>query len=47
MRELMTATAEHFTLVRDDRAEYSIEVDPREASADTIARCCANSASID
>ncbi len=37
MRELMTATAEHFALVSDDRAEYSIEVDPREASADTIA----------
>jgi oxygen-independent coproporphyrinogen III oxidase len=37
MRELMTATAEHFTLVPDDRAEFSIEIDPREASADTIA----------
>jgi oxygen-independent coproporphyrinogen III oxidase len=36
MRELMAATAEHFTLVPDDRAEYSIEVDPREASAETI-----------
>jgi oxygen-independent coproporphyrinogen III oxidase len=37
MRELMQATAEHFTLAPDDRAEYSIEVDPREASAETIA----------
>jgi oxygen-independent coproporphyrinogen III oxidase len=36
MRELMAATAEHFTLVPDHRAEYSIEVDPREASAETI-----------
>jgi oxygen-independent coproporphyrinogen III oxidase len=36
MRELMAATAEHFTLVPDERAEYSIEVDPREVSADTV-----------
>jgi oxygen-independent coproporphyrinogen III oxidase len=36
MRELMAATARHFTLVPDARAEYSIEVDPREASAETI-----------
>jgi oxygen-independent coproporphyrinogen III oxidase len=36
MRELMAATSEHFTLVPDERAEYSIEVDPREASAETI-----------
>ncbi|WP_250463926.1 oxygen-independent coproporphyrinogen III oxidase [Caballeronia sp. GAFFF2] len=36
MTELMAATAEHFNLVSDDRAEYSIEVDPREASAETI-----------
>ncbi|WP_250499182.1 oxygen-independent coproporphyrinogen III oxidase [Caballeronia sp. GAWG1-5s-s] len=37
MAELMAATAEHFNLVPDARAEYSIEVDPREASAETIA----------
>ncbi|WP_250471794.1 oxygen-independent coproporphyrinogen III oxidase [Caballeronia sp. GAFFF1] len=37
MAELMAATAAHFNLVRDARAEYSIEVDPREASAETIA----------
>ncbi|KIG04200.1 oxygen-independent coproporphyrinogen III oxidase [Caballeronia concitans] len=37
MAELMAATAEHFNLVADERAEYSIEVDPREASAETIA----------
>ncbi|WP_250533412.1 oxygen-independent coproporphyrinogen III oxidase [Caballeronia sp. AZ10_KS36] len=36
MAELMAATAEHFNLVPDARAEYSIEVDPREASAETI-----------
>ncbi len=37
MTELMAATAEHFHLLPDDQAEYSIEVDPREASAETIA----------
>ncbi|SAL17535.1 coproporphyrinogen III oxidase [Caballeronia peredens] len=37
MAELMSATAAHFNLVPDEHAEYSIEVDPREASADTIA----------
>jgi oxygen-independent coproporphyrinogen-3 oxidase len=37
MAELMAATREHFTLLSDDKAEYSIEVDPREASPDTIA----------
>ncbi|WP_244814000.1 oxygen-independent coproporphyrinogen III oxidase [Caballeronia sp. Lep1P3] len=37
MAELMAATSEHFDLVSDARAEYSIEVDPREASAQTIA----------
>ncbi|WP_244848180.1 oxygen-independent coproporphyrinogen III oxidase [Caballeronia sp. SL2Y3] len=36
MAELMAATAEHFNLVPDARAEYSIEVDPREASVGTI-----------
>ncbi|SDQ47753.1 oxygen-independent coproporphyrinogen III oxidase [Paraburkholderia tuberum] len=37
MAELMAATREHFKLLSDDRAEYSIEVDPREASPDTVA----------
>ncbi|WP_233802929.1 oxygen-independent coproporphyrinogen III oxidase [Paraburkholderia sp. HP33-1] len=37
MAELMAATREHFRLLPDDAAEYSIEVDPREASPDTIA----------
>ena len=37
MAELMAATREHFRLVPDERAEYSIEIDPREASAQTIA----------
>jgi oxygen-independent coproporphyrinogen-3 oxidase len=36
MRELMRVTGEHFTLRNDDSGEYSIEVDPREASAATI-----------
>ena len=36
MAELMAATAESFRLLPDARAEYSIEVDPREASAETI-----------
>ncbi|MBB5400847.1 oxygen-independent coproporphyrinogen III oxidase [Paraburkholderia youngii] len=37
MTELMAATREHFNLLPDDQAEYSIEVDPREASPGTIA----------
>ncbi|NML29340.1 oxygen-independent coproporphyrinogen III oxidase [Paraburkholderia antibiotica] len=37
MAELMAATRQHFTLLSDHEAEYSIEVDPREASPDTIA----------
>jgi oxygen-independent coproporphyrinogen-3 oxidase len=37
MRELMRVTREHFTLYDDDQGEYSIEVDPREADAETIA----------
>ena len=36
MRELMRVTGEHFNLRDDDLGEYSIEVDPREADADTI-----------
>jgi len=37
MRELMQVTRDHFALHSDDRGEYSIEVDPREADAETIA----------
>jgi oxygen-independent coproporphyrinogen III oxidase len=37
MRELMRVTGEHFQLRNDDSGEYSIEVDPREADAATIA----------
>jgi oxygen-independent coproporphyrinogen-3 oxidase len=36
MRELMRVTGEHFNLLDDDTGEYSIEVDPREASPATI-----------
>ena len=37
MTELMQVTARHFNLRDDDTGEYSIEVDPREADAETIA----------
>ncbi|MDH5546308.1 MAG: oxygen-independent coproporphyrinogen III oxidase [Gammaproteobacteria bacterium] len=37
MRELMRVTREHFTLCDDDTGEYSIEIDPREVSEETIA----------
>ena len=37
MRELMQQTRAHFQLHDDDSGEYSIEIDPREASAETIA----------
>jgi oxygen-independent coproporphyrinogen-3 oxidase len=37
MRELMAKTREYFQLHDDDTGEYSIEIDPREASAETIA----------
>ncbi len=36
MRDLMRVTGEHFNLADDDSGEYSIEVDPREANAETI-----------
>ena len=36
MRALMRVTGEHFQLRGDDSGEYSIEVDPREADAETI-----------
>lgn len=34
--ELMAATRQHFNLLPDSEGEYSIEVDPREASPSTI-----------
>ena len=36
MRELMAVTGRHFNLLDDDRGEYSIEIDPREADAETV-----------
>ncbi|WP_428983273.1 oxygen-independent coproporphyrinogen III oxidase [Paraburkholderia diazotrophica] len=36
MTELMATTREHFTLCSDSEGEFSIEVDPREASPKTI-----------
>ena len=36
MRELMQQTRDHFNLHDDDSGEYSIEIDPREANAETI-----------
>ena len=37
MRELMRVTGEHFTLCDDDSGEYSIEIDPREATPEGVA----------
>jgi oxygen-independent coproporphyrinogen-3 oxidase len=37
MAELMAATRENFQLAPDAQGEYSIEVDPREASPETVA----------
>ncbi len=37
MSELMAQTRKHFKLLDDDRGEYSIEIDPREATEETIA----------
>jgi len=37
MRELMQETRKHFTLHDDDTGEYSIELDPREVDASSIA----------
>jgi len=37
MRDLMRVTGEHFQLLDNDEGEYSIEIDPREASAETVA----------
>ncbi|WP_078120260.1 oxygen-independent coproporphyrinogen III oxidase [Thiosocius teredinicola] len=36
MRELMTKTGRHFQLLDDDSGEYSIEIDPREVTDETI-----------
>lgn len=36
MRELMEHTRRNFTLADDDVGEYSIEIDPREASAESV-----------
>jgi len=36
MRELMAVTRQYFNLADDKIGEYSIEIDPREADADTI-----------
>lgn len=37
MAELMDNTRRHFRLADDDRGEYSIEIDPREADAESVA----------
>lgn len=36
MSELMSHTRKHFNLRDDDKGDYSIEIDPREANPDTI-----------
>ncbi len=36
MRQLMAVTRKHFNLHDDDSGEYSIEIDPREVSRDSI-----------
>ncbi|MGB5451782.1 MAG: oxygen-independent coproporphyrinogen III oxidase [Sedimenticolaceae bacterium] len=36
MRELMSVTGQHFQLLDDDSGEYSIEIDPREVTEETI-----------
>lgn len=37
MRRVITAIGRHFSLKTDDTGEYSIEIDPREADAETVA----------
>jgi oxygen-independent coproporphyrinogen-3 oxidase len=37
MRALMAETRKHFRFADDDEGEFSIEIDPREATGDTIA----------
>ena len=36
MKALMDKTRAHFNLLEDDSGEYSIEIDPREATAETV-----------
>ncbi|MFW2439156.1 MAG: oxygen-independent coproporphyrinogen III oxidase [Arenicellales bacterium] len=36
MRRLMEKTGQHFSLMADDKGEYSIEIDPREITADGV-----------
>ncbi len=36
MRELMSVTRSHFPFADDERGEYSIEIDPREARPETV-----------
>ena len=36
MRELMAVTRQHFNLHDDDQGEYSIEIDPREVTSESI-----------
>ena len=36
MQDLMRVTRENFTLMDNDEGEYSIEIDPREATSETI-----------
>ncbi|WP_353572080.1 oxygen-independent coproporphyrinogen III oxidase [Candidatus Albibeggiatoa sp. nov. BB20] len=36
MRQLMDTTRKHFNVLDDDTGEYSIEIDPREADANTV-----------
>ncbi len=36
MKALMDKTRQHFNLLEDDSSEYSIEIDPREATAETV-----------
>lgn len=36
MRELMGVTREYFNVLGDDQGEYSIEIDPRRATPDTL-----------
>jgi oxygen-independent coproporphyrinogen-3 oxidase len=36
MRTLMEKTGQHFSLMDDDKGEYSIEIDPREITADGV-----------
>lgn len=37
MRQLIAVTKQHFQLLDNDQGEYSIEIDPREADAKTVA----------